>query len=218
MTQEVSTRQGRRTLRFPCSCVSALAVTDDPWASISKQHKLQDGTKELILNAIYRSPRTIAQLANELNLSQPTVHRHVTELYSSQLIREVTIPHEERLSSVERYYAPNFPVVLATDRKDLLPVLEELAREIADVFRHRQDEVASAFALTSLPSRGEQLDGLLHWMYTAVIRMARERLEEDGVLPPWKDHGDGSQWLWWAEEPLEDEQSRLEAHLPRPER
>ena len=26
------------------------------------------------------------------------------------------------------------------------------------------------------------------------------RLEAEGVLPPWPEHGDGSRWVWWAEE------------------
>lgn len=170
----------------------AAAVTDDPWASISKQRKLPDGTKELILNAIYRSPRTIAHLAEELHLAQPTVHRHITELHASQLIREIAILQEERLSSVERYCAPNFPVVLATDQRELLPLLEELALEIAKAFRRPQNDLVNALTRTSLFSRVEHADELLHWMYTTVIRMARERLQDEGLLAPWPEHADGS--------------------------
>lgn len=208
MTEELSMSEVTRTLRFPCSCVSAAEVADDPWASISKQRKLQDGTKELILNTIYRTPRTIAQLAEELHLAQPTVHRHVTELYSSQLIREVTVSPNERQSSVERYYAPNFPVILASDRRELLPLLEALADEIAEAFRRRRLEAASALTRTSLASRMDHLDDLLHWMFTASIRMAREQLQDEGILPPWQQHADGSRWLWWAEEPLDSEPVR----------
>ena len=200
MREESSSGEGDRVLRFPCSCVTAADVREDPWASIAKQRKLQDGTKELILNAIHRSPRTIAQLAGELGLSQPTVHRHITELHSSELIREVTLPEEARQSSVERYYAPNFPVVLASDRQELLPALDAVAGEIAEIFHRHQADLADTFARTSMPTRGEHLDGLLHWLYTTSIRMARERLEEDGVLPSWPEHSDGSRWVWWAEE------------------
>ena len=39
--------------------------------------------KELILNALYRQPRTTAQLAQILGLSAPAVHRHVAELLDS---------------------------------------------------------------------------------------------------------------------------------------
>jgi DNA-binding transcriptional ArsR family regulator len=201
MTKQVSTEKENRTLRFPCSCVSAATVADDPWAEISKQHKLQDGTKELILNSIYRSPRTIAQLADELHLSQPTVHRHVTDLNTSQLICEVSVPDEDRLSAVERYYAPNFPVILASERNELLAILEGLARDVSEVFRRHQHDVTAAFTRASPSFNGNYKEAVRHWMYTTVMRMAREHLQEQGLLPPWPEHADGSRWLWWAEEP-----------------
>ena len=50
-------------LRFACACASAVPTGEDPWVAIVNQRKLNDGTKELILNAIYRQPRTITQLA-----------------------------------------------------------------------------------------------------------------------------------------------------------
>ena len=123
-----------RTLRFACSCASGASVASDPWARISQDGKLKDGTKELILNAIYRRPRTIAQLAQQLKLSSPAVHRHITEMLANELIREVDVPDAERTSPVERYYRPNFPVVLAQDRAAFQPVLEQLARELAASF------------------------------------------------------------------------------------
>jgi DNA-binding transcriptional ArsR family regulator len=210
MADEFSPRHGvTPTLRFACSCISAAPVSDDPWANVSKQKRCDDGTKELILNAIHRQPRTVSQLATELGLSAPAVHRHVTDLLSSELIREVDVPQTERQSPVARYYAPNFPVVLASDRQELLPVLEEIARAFAEDFRRRQEDLAAAYVRTNLPARGERFEQLLHCLYTAVIRIARERLEEQGVLPPWPEHSDGSRWLWWAEEPLDQEAPRL---------
>ncbi|MDP9310051.1 MAG: MarR family transcriptional regulator [Chloroflexota bacterium] len=192
-----------RALRFACSCASAAGVATDPWARVSQDGKLKDGTKELILNAIYRRPRTIAQLAQQLNLSSPAVHRHITEMLASELIREVDVPDADRMSPVERYYRPNFPVVLAQDRAAFQPVLEELAREFATTFRGSQDALASAFTWTSLPGHEERFEALLHYLYTTVARMAREQLEREGVLPLWPRHADGSRWVWWAEERLE---------------
>lgn len=210
MTDGISQQpEPARTLRFACSCVSAANVSDDPWADVSKHKKFEDGTKELILNAIHRQPRTIAQLAEELGISRPAVHRHITDMLSSEMIREVDVPETVRQTVVERYYAPNFPVVLASDRREVLPALEEVAREVSDLFRRHQDDLATAYARTSLSGRGEPLETLLHWLYTAAVRMARDRLEEEGALPPWPEHRDGSRWVWWAEEPLEDEAPRL---------
>jgi DNA-binding transcriptional ArsR family regulator len=173
--------------------------------AISQQRKLNNGTKELILNALYRQPRTIAQLAQSLGLSAPAVHRHVTELLASELIREVDAPADGRRSALERYYRPNFPVVLAEDRAELQPALEELAATFAAAFRGGHAPLEEAFKRTSLPSRQESFETLLHYLFAAAARLARARLEVAGDLPAWPEHDDGSRWVWWAEEPLETE-------------
>ena len=189
-----------RRLRFACACASAAEVADDPWTPVAKDGKLNDGTKELILNGVYGRPRTTAQLAQILGLSAPGVHRHVSELLTSELIREVEVPPEERGWSVERYYAPNFPVVLAADRQRFAPALDELAAAMAQAFLAQQAALADAFAGTSLAAQGAVLDDVLHYLYTTALRLARARLQADGLLPPPPAHRDGSQWLWWAEE------------------
>lgn len=201
MAEPVSPPAGNaRVLRFACSCASAVAVADDPWVAVAQQGKLNDGTKELILNILYRQPRTITQLAQQLGLSAPTIHRHITDLLTSDLIREAQAPGGAREWAVERYYRPNFPVILAADRQALAPVLEELAGAVADAFRAQQEALTAAIARTDLPGRGDQAEDLLHYLYTAAVRLARARLEADGNLPPWPRHGDGSRWVWWAEE------------------
>ena len=169
--------------------------------AIVNQRKLNDGTKELILNALFPQPRTSAQLAQQLGLSPPAVHRHVMELLASELIREVAPPTDGRRSGVARYYGPTFPIVLAADREALQPALDELALGIAAIFRAEQAALMRTFAETSLPARGESFAALLHYLYATATRMARERLEATGDLPPWPEHDDGSRWVWWAEEP-----------------
>jgi DNA-binding transcriptional ArsR family regulator len=173
--------------------------------AISQQRKLNDGTKERILNAIYRQPRTITQLGELLGISAPAVHRHISDMLGDELIREVVPPAAERSRGSERYYRPNFPVLLAADRTALQPVLEDLAADIAAVFQQRQEALAQAVADTSLPARGEPVELLLHYLYATATRLARARLEADGDLPPWPEHADGSRWLWWAEEAPETE-------------
>ena len=195
-----SAGDGAQVLQFACACASAAPVAEDPWVAISQQRKLNDGTKELILNAVYRQPRTITQIAQILDLAPPTVHRHVTDLLASELIREVPVSEDERRSAVERFYQPNFPIVHSADRAELQPVLDELADGIAKVFRDGQAALAQAFARTSLPARGESFETLLHYLYATAVRIARAQLEAEGVLPPWPEHADGSRWVWWAEE------------------
>ena len=74
-------------LRFSCACCSAVPIAEDPWVAIVNQRKLNDSTKELILNAIYRLPRTITQLAELLGISARAVHRHAGEMLASELIK-----------------------------------------------------------------------------------------------------------------------------------
>jgi AcrR family transcriptional regulator len=192
-------------LRFACACASAFPSGEDPWVAIVNQRKLNDGTKELILNATYRQPRTITQLAELLGISAPAVHRHIGDMLVDDLIQEVDLAAPQRSRGSERYYRPNFPVVLAADRDALQPVLEDLAADIAAVFQQRQEALANALADTSLPARGEPVELLHHYLYATATRLARARLEAAGSLPPWPEHADGSRWIWWAEEAPETE-------------
>jgi predicted ArsR family transcriptional regulator len=191
-------------LHFACACASAVPVAADPWVAVVNQRKLNDGTRELILNAIYRQPRTVTQLAALLDITAPAVHRHMVDLLAAELVKEVDATAQRSRGS-ERYYRPNFPVVLAADRAALQPVLEDLAADIATQFQRRQGALADALAQTSLPARGEPVEMLHHYLYATATRLARARLEADGALPPWPDHADGSRWIWWAEEAPETE-------------
>jgi predicted ArsR family transcriptional regulator len=190
-------------LRLACSCASASRVMSDPWAAIPHDAKLNDGTKERILNLVARQPRTITQLADVLGISPPAVHRHMTDLLASELVREVERPRAGRGSGVERYYRPAFPVVLAADRAQLDHVLQDLATDIAAAFRRRQAPLTEAFARTRLPARGDSFEAVVHYLFATAARLARNQLEAEGALPAWPEHADGSRWVWWAEEPLQ---------------
>ena len=199
LVPDAAVRQPRR-LRFACSCASAAPDLGEPWVAVAREKKLNDGTKELILNAIYRHPRTIAQLAEQLGLSQPAIHRHIAELLASDLIREVAVSPADRAWAVERYYRPNFPVVLAADSRLFEPAIEALADQVAALFREHRPTLVDLCARTGLADDGRQPEELLHYLYAAVTRAARRRLEQAGDLPPWPAHPDGSRWVWWAEE------------------
>ena len=66
-----------RGLRFPCECVSASAGGySDPWADITKNKLLPNGTKEQILNLVAHEPQTISQLAQALTIRAERSHSH----------------------------------------------------------------------------------------------------------------------------------------------
>ena len=85
----MSVPEGFNGLRFPCECVSSReGAYSDPWAEITKNRLLPNGTKEQILNVLAEGPNTITQIAEALSLSAPSVHTHVTDMLRSQLLRE----------------------------------------------------------------------------------------------------------------------------------
>lgn len=99
--------RGYKGLRFPCECVSSRpGGYSDPWAGITKNRLLSNGTKEEILNILSKEPNTITQIAEELGLSAPSVHTHVSDMVRSELLREAF--EYEKAHPAERYYEPNF--------------------------------------------------------------------------------------------------------------
>src|SRR4030095_6852189 len=175
-------------LRFACECVSSLSGHSDPWSSISQNKLLPDGTKESILNSVAKEQKTIAHLAKELDLSQPSIHRHIGEMMASELLRESK--EWERRYPSERYYEPNFPIVKADERAVFEAICKEMAEQVADLFENRPKTLERAFVTQHLDA--------------SVQRGARELLEERGTLPLREKHRNGVEWLFWAEEESSD--------------
>lgn len=187
-----------KRLRFACECVSSQSGYGDPWASISQKKLLPDGTKENIINSVGKEPKTIAQLAKELDLSQPSIHRHIGEMMASELLRESE--EWERKYPTERYYEPNFPVVRADERAEFEATCQEMAERVADLFEKRRKQLESAFNKTDLANRGWVFADIAQYLYASVQRGARELLEQQGTLPQREKHRNGAAWLFWAEE------------------
>lgn len=185
-------------LRFPCECVSARSGYSDPWAEVAQDKLLLDGTKEKLLNAVAREPKTVAQLAADLRLSQPTVHSHVTELMASELLCESEVA--EKRYATERYYEPNFPVVRADERAEFEAVCDAIAQRIAELFEENMPQLKRAFERTELAARGARFEDVSQYCYAGAQRAARRKLEERGLLPKRKKHANGAAWIFWAEE------------------
>jgi DNA-binding transcriptional ArsR family regulator len=194
----MSGANGNRELQFACECVSAKGGYSDPWAAISQNKLLPDGTKEEILNQLAKEPRTIAQLAKELELSQPSIHRHIGEMMASELLRESD--EWERMYPTERYYEPNFPIVKADERTEFEAICMEAAERMADLFERRRNRLEGAFSKTDLANRGWKFDDIAQYLYATMQRRGRELLEERGTLPPREKHRNGAKWIFWAEE------------------
>ena len=199
----MSIPDGMDGLRFACECVSARrGGYSEPWAAIAKHKLLQDGTKEEILNLLAREPKTISQLAEALSLSPPSVYAHVNDMMKSELLRE-SIEWEKKHPS-ERYYELNFPVFRAEDCAEFKALCQEMAEQVVALFEKKRQQIESAFARTSFPSRGWELTDVTQCLYANMQRNARTLLEQRGLLRQREEHANGAEWVFWAEEPIAD--------------
>ena len=190
-------------LRFPCECVSSSAGGySDPWAEVTKNRLLPDGTKEEILNLVAREPKTISQLAEALSLSPPSVHTHINDMLKSELLRESE--EWEKKYPTERYYEPNFPVFRAEECAEFKALCEEMSKELVSLFVKKRQKMERAFGKTGLSKQGWELSDVTQCLYANMYRGARTSLERRGFLSSREKHKNGAKWIFWAEEPEAD--------------
>lgn len=188
-----------RGLRFPCECVSAArGGYSDPWAEVTKNKLLPNGTKEQIVNLVAREPKTISQLATALNLAPPSVYTHITELMKSELLRESE--EWEKQYPTERYYEPNFPVLKAKECAEFKALCDEMSAKIVALFESNRSRMERAFSKTSLPNQGWELSDISQCLYANMQRGARTELEQRGMLTARQKHANGAEWIFWAED------------------
>jgi hypothetical protein len=186
-------------LLFPCECVSARTDNySDPWAPISRNRLFTDGTKEEILNLVADEPKTITQLARALSLSAPSVHKHVNEMLSSELIRDSI--EWEKLHPKERYYEPNFPVIKAGECEAMEKLCGEMSDKIVEMFENARPEFEEAFQSSRLPEKGWTFEDLTQCLYARIQRNARRTLEVHGNIKSPQPHQNGIPWSFWAEQ------------------
>lgn len=211
MTPNRDRRTSGRILQFACDCVSQLhTAVRDPWSYVSRAGLISSETKEIILNKTYRQPKTVTQLAKEIGLSQPAIYKHVQELLGSDMLREAPLPDEAKTYRVEKYYEPNFPVLLLEDVAQLESACHQVACHIADIYWQHRDELQEAFVGCSLEGRGHSLEDVLDYLYSRIRRMGRQVLDEQGFFSELPTHRDGSRWVYWAEEIEIEEPSNKE--------
>lgn len=196
----MSVPAGFKGLRFPCECVSSRPDGySDPWAEITKNKLLPNGTKEEILNVVAHEPKTITQIAETLGLSAPSVHTHVTDMLRSELLREAN--EWEKSHPAERYYEPNFPVFKTEECEEFRSLCEEMSKELVTMFAKRRPKMERAFRNTGLGKQGWKLSDVTQCLFANMYRGARIQLEQSGLLSPREEHANGAQWIFWAEEP-----------------
>jgi len=210
MVEQENKTTSERFLQFACDCVSSLHETlRDPWSYVSRHGLIAGETKETILNNTYRKPKTVTQLAREMDLSQPAISKHVKELLAADMLREANLPSSEKTYRIEKYYQPNFPIFLKEDVEQMEPVVQKIAQSIAGVYWKHRSELQEAFQGCSLEERGYSLEDVLDFFYTKIRRQGRQTLVEQGFFRELPRHKDGSRWTYWAEE-MDLEESEVE--------
>lgn len=140
---------GFKGLRFPCECVSSSPGRySDPWAVITRNKLLPNGTKEEILNVLAKGPKTITQIAEALGLSGPSIHTHVSDMLRSELLPEAV--ESDKVHPAERYYEPNFPVFKAEECAEFRKLCEEMSTELVTLFEKKRKKMDRAFRNTGL--------------------------------------------------------------------
>jgi DNA-binding transcriptional ArsR family regulator len=195
--------KGFRGLHFPCECVSSRrGGYSEPWAAVAKNKLLPNGTKEEILNLVAQEPMTISQLAGALGLSAPSVYTHISDMLKSELLREAV--EWEKSHPSERYYEPNFPVIKEEEAAELCEFCDELAVKLATLFKKHRRQLEKIFRETPLADQGWDFAEVAQYIFASVQRGARELLEKDGMLAPPKAHANGTEWVFWAQQPKAD--------------
>jgi len=185
-----------RILKYSCNCINSV---DDPWSYISRAGSLSSETRQIIINKTYKEPKTVTQLAKEIGLSQPAIHKHVVDLLREGLIKEAEILESKRVFKREKYYAPTFPVVLTSDLNIPEPILTKITEEIAEIIKKARNQLKISFDKTSLPKRKWVFEDLTFFLYKKIMDLTREKFEQQGFFPeiPLKN---GEKWVFWAEE------------------
>ena len=187
--------KSKKGLSFPCDCLSANPRCEESWVRVAKRGMFKDGTKEEILNGLQESPQTIAQYAKNHDLSQPTVHRHMSDLLRHGLIREAETP--EKGYAVEKYYEPNFPVITREDQSLFEEGILALARELAQTISRFLPELEVTFNRSNAARKGWGFEEIAQYLVFTAQREARNKLERENILATELKNA-GLDFMFWA--------------------
>ena len=121
-------------------------------------------TRRIILNRIYREPRTSAQIADDLGLSRVVIAKHLKILLEADLIKEVDVSEERRQYKQERYYTVNFPVLTKKDEHELEELLREIGEEVYGVLDKYEGRLREILQEMSMYKKGWRFEDLAPYL------------------------------------------------------
>jgi hypothetical protein len=75
---------------------------------------------------------------------------------------------------------------------------------MATLFAKKQSQLRKAFHRTGLAEQGWEFSDITQCVFANVQRDARTLLEQRGVLRSREKHVNGTEWVYWAEEPMDN--------------
>jgi DNA-binding Lrp family transcriptional regulator len=144
-------------------------LADWMWGQESDLKQLEDGyqseTRKIILSKIGRTPMTVTQLADALNLSRTAIFDHVKDMERRGLIKEVE-PSEKQYRT-EKYYGLNVPFCTLEDLQTIDEPLKKMQKELSEfvpqinrIFKRYEKEIIAAFDRTSMKAKGYTADDI----------------------------------------------------------
>jgi hypothetical protein len=76
-----------------------------------------------------------------------------------------------------------------------------MSKELVTLFERKRKKIERAFPKTDLSNKGWEIVDITQCLFANMYRGARTQLEQRGLLTPREKHGNGAQWIFWAEEP-----------------
>ena len=115
------------------------------------------------------------------------------------LIKEVEVSESERAFKREKYYAPNFPVILKSDMDILEPILKIIVKELAEIVKKNENRLKAGFNKSSLPKKQWAFEDLTFFLYRKITDLTREKFEREGFFPEIPVRNE-EKWVFWTEE------------------
>lgn len=164
-----------------CDEVSGPATRGLACLSSSRGELRDQATKEQVVARLAREPGTAAQLAARIGVTAQGLYRHIRELQSAGLVREVQAPRGRPRH--ERYYRTAIPIVGRRDQDHMMAPVDALARAIVQAYEAHENALRQSFQGTQLAQEAWEYEDLALCVLDEAERMARAQLVARGKLP-----------------------------------
>lgn len=149
------------------------------------RNALSSETRRILLNKIYRKPMTGAHIADEIGISRASISDHLRILREAGIIKEAEFGRDEKRYVVEKYYTPNFPVMLLEDREMVEDLAREIGGRIAGLIEQYVERMEEVFSGISPAAKGWRLRDVYPYIQDRIREAESEALGRNHGIPSW---------------------------------